>query len=229
MRRPTALVLASLITALPARAQQSGDTSPPVIRFSPCETFQKDRPFSVAARFADESALFEPKLVYRLVSEKTWRHVNFARDGDLWRATIARGELTGAFAYFVEVFDENGNGPSRIGSPEAPLFARAVRRAPECPLPEPIAPPVVVVEEHGTVPPEEPAAITSEAESGGLLARCESGADDQPFYCNRWVWYAAGGAVLVTVGIILLATSGGGRDYPDRVDFEIRSQGLEYR
>ena len=230
MRRAAALVLASLTAVLPARAraEQNADTAPPVIGFKPCEAFQKDRPFTVVARFADQSELYEPKLVYHLASDKTWKHVNFTRDGELWRATIAKNELTGALEYFVEVFDENGNGPSRVGSPDAPLFARAVKRAPECPLPDAMVSPVVV-EEHGTAPEEAPM-VTAQHTQQGFLARCEAGESDQPFYCKRWVWYAAGGAALLaTVGIIVLATSGGGRDYPDRIAFEISSQGLESR
>lgn len=228
IRRACTSVLAALVAVLPTRAHaQSGDDAPPIVAFTPCEVFQKDRPFTVAARFADESQLFEPKLVYRLVSEKTWKHVNFTREGDAWRATIPKGELTGALAYFVEVFDENGNGPARVGSPETPLFARAVKRAPACPLPGVIALPAAA-EEHGTAA-EEPKALTTQAETRGFMARCEPNDNAAPFYCKRWVWYAAGGALLATVGIVILATAGGGRDYPDRVDFEVRSQGLELR
>lgn len=226
-RRLAALFLAILIATLPARrgaAQDGADTVAPVIGFQPCETFQKDRPFSVLARFADESALFEPKLVYHAAGDKVWKHVKFVPEGELWRAVIPKAELSGALEYFVEVFDENGNGPSRLGSPEAPLFARAVRRAPECPAPESIVGPVVV-EEHGTASPTP--VLQAQAKPRLLLERCEPGDPAPPFYCKRWVWLAAGGAVLATVGIILIATSGGGRDYPDRVDFEIRAQGLE--
>lgn len=225
VRRCAALVVAMVTASTPAaaHAQEVVDVEAPVVSFSPCETFQKDRPFVVTARFADQSALFEPKLVFHTAGEKIWKHAKFTQDGELWRATVPKAELTGALEYFVEVFDENGNGPSRVGSPEAPLFARAVKHAPECPEPGVIVAPTLV-EEHGTAATEMSA--TTEAPAKGFMARCDDEAP--PLYCKRWVWAVAGGAVLATIGIIVLASSGGSdRGYPDRVTFVVQPQGLE--
>ncbi len=218
-RRPAALFLVTLFLTLPVTpARAAEDTQPPVIAVTPCETFQKDRPFSIAARFGDASALFDPKLVYHFAGERVWKHVVFKQDGELWRATIPQKELTGALEYFVEVFDENGNGPSRVGSPEAPLFARVVKKAPECPAPDAL-PELVIVQD--VVP--EPMAVQQSVKPG-FFEKCEEGSEAQPFYCKRWVWYATGGAVLATVAIVVIATAGGsGRDYPDRVTFDVRA------
>jgi hypothetical protein len=218
----------ALFSTAPAGAEQA-DGAPPVVAFTPCETFQKDRPFSVAARFADQSELFEPKLIYRLAGGKTWKHVTFARDGELWHATVPKSELTGALEYFVEVFDENGNGPSRAGSPEQPLFARAVKRAFECPLSEDIVAPVTA-EEHGAASSEPVMAETEGKQRGLLLARCRPATPTRRSIASAGFGTPRGGAALATVGIILLAAAGGeGRGYPDQVDFEVRSQALEYR
>jgi hypothetical protein len=223
VRRLLALLMATLVARVPAvhaaeedASAPAEDTTPPTIGFTPCETFQRDRAFIVRARFDDASRLFEPVLVYRAANASVWKRVSFIPDGDLWKAVIPRHDLVGALQYFVEAFDENGNGPARVGSPEEPLFARAVRTAPACPPPGEIV--TGVVEDHG-VAPEQVVLTQAPPEE-----RCDG--ESRPFYCRPWVWYAAGGAVLATVGIFLLASSGGGRGYPERVTFVVQPAGL---
>lgn len=47
-------------------------------------------------------------------------------------ATIKAKDLTGTLEYFIEVFDEWGNGPARYGSPEAPVLVEPSRDPPAC-------------------------------------------------------------------------------------------------
>lgn len=206
------------------------DKDPPTVGFVPCEVFQKGRALTLYARFDDASPLFEPKVVYRISGETTWRNAPFTElsDGSAWRASIPSRELTGAVEYFIEVFDENGNGPARVGSPERPLFARAARKAPECVRPGQLP-------SSTDTPIEEAAAF--EADSATAVAttpdltpekesRCAQ--PDRPMYCTPWFWVAAGGAAVVATAVIvaIAADHSSGRGYPDHVTLVVQPQAL---
>jgi hypothetical protein len=222
----TATLFALLLVAAPSA---EADTAPPAITFVPCEAFQKGRTFSVFARFDDASPLFEPKLVYRISGDASWRNVPFKAqpDGAVWKASVGAKELTGALEYFVEAFDENGNGPARVGSPEEPLFARLTRKAPECTQPDQL-PAIASTVEAGMAPDGSPSSLfASGPQEQAETSRCKR--DDPPVYCKYWFWIAAGGAVVATAAVIAIAADhGSGRDYPDHVTLVVQPQALEH-
>ncbi len=120
MNRAVLLFLLASFTPGDAAAD---DMLPPQIVHEPCDTYRKGRAFVVEALFYDDSPIFDPKVVYRTRKAKEWRSASFEKtaDGSVFTATIKARELKGTLEYFIETFDENGNGPARYGSPEAPV------------------------------------------------------------------------------------------------------------
>ncbi len=112
-----------LVTLAGADAAAEEDVLPPQIVHEPCTTYEQGRVFVVEALFYDDSALFGPKLVYRTKKFKRWRGIPFEKsgDGETFAATIKARGLKGTLEYFIEIYDENGNGPTRYGSKEMPV------------------------------------------------------------------------------------------------------------
>jgi hypothetical protein len=185
------------------------DMTPPRIEHSACAAFQKGQPFTIVARIYDESPIFDPKVHYKIENEARWKSVPFVKDAksDDFKATIKANELRGALVYFIEAFDENGNGPAQLGTPESPIRVPPADRAPACTqvgggLPvadakpkvdEPIADPLQV-----TQPPP---------------AESSCGVEPAPWWCDSLVWGGiAGGVVIVGIGVGVLVWALSGDD-----------------
>lgn len=189
----------------------AADEQPPQIEHEPCEFFAQGKDFDLMARFFDESPIFDPKVIYRSGDQGAWRHVPFVSEqgSDTFRARI---QTAGApIEYFIEVFDENGNGPARYGSPEAPVRISPHANPPACdqtnqteqprsmrssePQPTRLPDPLRVE------PTPEPAVAGPLASEPPPPAKTGCAADDPPLYCSGWLWG--------TVGFVTLAAGGG--------------------
>ena len=196
------LVAAVTLSVMPALA---GDAEPPQIVHEPCEQYQKGVSYDVVARFYDESPIFDPKVVFRRGKGK-WKNRSFKRqdDSDNFVATIpAKFLKKGRLQYFIEVFDENGNGPARFGSTDAPVVLTLGAEAVSCQQ-VPDTSPVVLSSSEGSQLPDAPtvekvmaptpkAAPVSDAQKAlntpvvpASGDECE--ADDAPLYCSVWFW-----------------------------------------
>ncbi len=127
-----------VLSSRPARAQTDDapveDTKPPQIVHEPCDFYKKGRKFEVMARFFDDSAIFDPKVMYRRKGHPNWRAAPFARvpGTDDFTAVLRGNHLRGRVEYFIEAYDENGNGPARFGSVDVPLVLKPSRKAQTC-------------------------------------------------------------------------------------------------
>ncbi len=119
-----------LCTALSA----SDDSTPPVIDHLPCRTFVPGRPVEVQARIADESTLFEPRIIYRFDPSAPFMPMAMMRsqDGTHFAVAVPSPAEAKVFEYFLEVFDVVGNGPAQVGSSEQPLRLEASGDAAAC-------------------------------------------------------------------------------------------------
>ncbi|MBI3178884.1 MAG: hypothetical protein HYZ27_04445, partial [Deltaproteobacteria bacterium] len=97
-------------------------------------------------------------------------------------------KLRGSLEYFIETFDEHGNGPARLGSPEAPLRMRPTTEEYSC---EQVPPRPAGAPE--TTTPALTATVPEPAARG-----CDQ--DDRPLYCEPWLWATVGTVVLVGGG-----------------------------
>lgn len=131
-----ALVGATPSSAAPKRPKK--DTAAPVVEHTPIATHDGKGPVVVSARITDDSAVFEPTLVVRAAAATAGVGGVFMRvplvkgDADTYTAEVPTALLSGDVEYLVEAFDENGNGPSRVGDEAAPL--KIVRDVPPPPV-----------------------------------------------------------------------------------------------
>jgi len=125
--------------ALPQEAWADEDLIPPQIVHEPCPEYQVGEPFGIWARFYDSSPIFDPKVVYRMMGAEEWANAPFVKQmgSEDFLAEIPVTSLRGGMEYFIEVFDEYGNGPARYGTPAAPVrvfpsaSARLCRQIPQ--------------------------------------------------------------------------------------------------
>jgi hypothetical protein len=186
----------------------------PRIVHEACTEFEKGKPFAVLARFEDESQLFDPKVIFRTRSNSHWKHAAFTKDAgtESFRAVIERQELRGPLEYFIEVFDEYGNGPARMGSPDAPIRVVPARAPGECQQ-IPIAAAAVTttagskkdpngIDNQGPPPPKE---------------ACDR--EDRPLYCEAWLWATVGAVAAAGIATgVYFGVAAGNDDPPPPID-----------
>jgi hypothetical protein len=206
-------------------AAAAEDVLPPSIVHEACEQYKKGQSFEIRARFLDDSAIFDPKVIYRSGSE-FWKNAPFVREvgTEDFKALIRVKDLKGPLEYFIEVFDENGNGPARYGSPDAPVKVMPAIEPAECQQ-------IGKVERTAAVRPSSSGAggaatigaepATAGAGSTGTTAGAAGSQQtalirqppppppqgtcdraDRPIYCSPWLWGAAGAVVLGGGGVV---------------------------
>jgi len=132
MRRPASAItlvvaLAAAVAPLPAVA---ADIRPPIIHHKAVTSAVRGANVVITATMEDESEIFGATLWYRPAGKSTYTSVEMTRKenkGDLWGAAIP---ATGDIEYYLEAYDEFGNGPARAGSPEKPFVVSVSERAP---------------------------------------------------------------------------------------------------
>ncbi len=191
----------ALVLALVAHAAHAADTSPPRITHVPIERAASGQALLVRCEIADDSAIFAPSLLVRGKGTKEFDTLDLKKaSGDIYEATIPAEQVTGDLEYVIEAFDEIGNGPARVGSPESPLVIKVVD-----PSQMPPPPPVVVGEQPG--PDVVGAAGPETASSSGGV------------HTKWWFWTIIAGAAAGGAVAVFLATRS---STPDFVDLDIR-------
>lgn len=194
------LLVAALLAALASPAV-AADTSPPRITHVPIERAPSGQALMVRCEIVDDSAIFAPSLLVRGKGTKEFDTLDLKKTtGNLYEAIIPAEQVTGNLEYVIEAFDEIGNGPARVGSPETPLVIEVVD-----PSQMPPPAPVVTTQAPGpavdvTAPP--PATAGS---SGGL-------------HTKWWFWTLIAGAAAGGAVAVFVATRS---STPDFVDIEV--------
>jgi hypothetical protein len=178
--------LMALLLALPCAAH-AADTSPPRITHVPIERAASGQAILVRCEIADDSAIFAPSLLVRGKGMKEFDTLDLRKtSGNLYEATIPAEQVTGDLEYVIEAFDEIGNGPARVGSPESPLVIEVVDPS-AMPPPEPVV----------TTPPPPPPDVT-----GGAAAASSGGG----LHTKWWFWTLIVGAAAGGATAVFLAT-----------------------
>lgn len=122
------LLVCALLVSPSALAQD--DTEGPVIDHEPVGMTVSGKPLLIVATITDANGVFEPAVLYRIGGEGTFVSVPMeaAGEGNAYTATIPGDIVVAEVEYFIEAFDELGNGPSREGDPDLPLAVRVVAR-----------------------------------------------------------------------------------------------------
>lgn len=127
--------------ARPKPPEPAKDETPPVINHLPVEEALAEGPIIIEATITDPSGVFAPSVYYRLPGASSYESTSMATEqtGDVF---VARVKAKPPFEYWLEAYDNFGNGPSRAGSPDAPFAVKLkLPEVPELVLAEPGRPP----------------------------------------------------------------------------------------
>ncbi|MEE8410274.1 MAG: hypothetical protein V3T05_11755 [Myxococcota bacterium] len=166
------------------------DTLMPSIIHEACAEYEKGQAFEVLARFEDESKLFDPKVLYRTRSDSHWKPAPLTKKAgtEIFSAVIKAKGLKGTLEYFIEVFDEYGNGPARMGSPETPIRVQPSKSPEPCVQ---IPQQTTMIITAGSAPG---AGMDLTATTGGAPpsppSTCER--ENPPLYCSGLLWAVIG-------------------------------------
>jgi len=123
------LLTVLMITALSASAS-ARDRKPPKIHHTPIAQAQINKVVEVRVAITDRSGVFDPTLYYRTAGATEYLRSTLVETGAEFVATIPAAAVTADIEYFVEAYDELGNGPARVGGPSKPLRVAVSAEAP---------------------------------------------------------------------------------------------------
>lgn len=142
------------------------DDEPPTLTHKPVTTAKKGKPLLVTAHASDPSGVFGPVLYLRkkgmpaadfiplrMIASKTGTPGEYSVDIPAALVSVD------ALEYYIEAWDNAGNGPARAGSPESPLPIK-VEEEKKIVKVEPPPPPKVEVKPKGAPPAITHTAVT---------------------------------------------------------------------
>jgi len=124
----------------------AADSAPPSISHAPVRRIDPDSALVIKAHISDPSGVFDPSVSWRLDGESVFRRAAMVAKGPGdFETTIPGANLRSkSVEYFIEAFDEQGNGPARFGNPDKPIrvaIASLEEMAGAPPAPAPASPP----------------------------------------------------------------------------------------
>ena len=133
---------AAAVLLLCGAAARADDTSPPVISHTPVSRGDKGRQTPVFAKIADESKIF-PQIFFRFGPgsgyEKPIDMKPVKGQKSQWGGNLP-APTGNVIEYYIEAYDEFGNGPARAGDPDRPFRVdfgppQTAQEQPALPLP----------------------------------------------------------------------------------------------
>ena len=160
---PTTPAASPAATPAPAAEAAKGpeDNKPPVLTHTPVTTAKSGKPLNITAHAIDPSGVFGPIVYLRKkgLSASEYIPMHMAESeagaaGDYALDVPAQLVSADGLEYYIEAWDNAGNGPSRVGSPESPLPVKVEeeKKVIVKPLTEATAPTKVVVKQNGAPP-----------------------------------------------------------------------------
>ena len=142
-----AIFCAAVVLLLCGAAARADDTSPPVISHSPVSRGERGKQTPVFARITDESKIF-PQIFFRFglgsAYEKPIDMKPVRGQRNQWGGNLPPPPGN-VIEYYIEAYDEFGNGPARAGDPDRPFRIEfgpvQTAQEPTLPLPGPAAAP----------------------------------------------------------------------------------------
>ncbi|MHB8420370.1 MAG: hypothetical protein ACYDCL_20045 [Myxococcales bacterium] len=106
-----------------ARAQSAG----PTIDHTPVTQATAGQPLTIAATIHSSSGVFQPVVLFRHPGEATWRKQELlAGTNGSYAMTLPGNAVDRDLEYYLEAYDDDGNGPGRAGSPDSPFHVAVV-------------------------------------------------------------------------------------------------------
>ena len=204
--RPAAATCLAVFGALVAAPAEAADQAPPVITHVRVTQAPEGQALTIRARIEDASEIFAPSVYVRPKGARDYDNIAMRKVLDAYEALVPSEQVDTDLEYFIEAFDEHGNGPAREGDPDAPIVVEVydpakgppggvVVATPPPPPPKVVPPPPPLI---GGAPPDEP------EEEGGIASAW-------------WFWTIIGVAVAggATAGVILATRGGSPVDFVD--------------
>jgi len=117
---------------------------PPAITHAAVTQALRGKPVEINARLVGESGVQGATVMFRRAGEKEYRALPMGNiGGDDYTATIPASMTTSDLEYYVEAYDQYGNGPARSGAPNVPYALRLADAGPPPVAAASAAPPAV--------------------------------------------------------------------------------------
>jgi tetratricopeptide (TPR) repeat protein len=150
MQKPAPVATAAgtaVAAAAPQPPKEEEDTDPPVLTHDKVTKATRGQPIRLTARIVDErSGVATPQACWRNLYKRDFECQPMGKIGeDQYGIEVPAKAVNDGFAYYLEAYDNNDNGPARSGAPELPNSV-AVEDAP--PPKPPAAVLAVAVEEQ---------------------------------------------------------------------------------
>jgi hypothetical protein len=197
------------------------DTKPPVITHVRVTKTPRGKPLTIRARFEDANEIFAPCVYVREKGTVEFDTLPMKRAENGYEVVLSAERMEKDVEYFIEAFDEEGNGPSREGSPDQPLTIGVFEPGTvftepkeETPPVEPDQPPPQLKKDPPPPPPG------SRKDNTAVTQPDLRDRYDEPVTETWWFWTIIG--VVVTGGIagtVVLLQQGGGP--VDEVDIQV--------
>ena len=185
--------LAAALVLIAAAAARAEDTSPPVIEHKPVTSTERGAKFVlVFAKITDESKFF-PQVFYRYgpgdyQKPLDMKPVKGVKDN--WGANVpVKGDLV---EYYIEAYDELGNGPGRSGDPDRPYRVDTSGMPPVVAKQNPAPVPAPAPKPAWNPPPPAPAPVVQAAPPPRPVVVQRSG--------RVWTWVVGGAGVGLLAG-----------------------------
>ncbi len=200
-----AMALPLFVTSSAALA---ADESPPVITHEAAAAATRGKPLVVRATIKDPAGIFDPSLIYRLDGTGEFQRMAMLAvpgEADVFVATIPAvvlGADSAKVEYFIEAYDNEGNGPTTFGSEAEPVTVT---------IGDASAP-----DEGSTAPTTsgDPPAETKAGETGATAEESEAEGSG----VGLWLGVGAGVATVVLVAVVATAAGVGAYLYLNRPD-----------
>ncbi|MHB1843603.1 MAG: hypothetical protein ACYCWW_02045 [Deltaproteobacteria bacterium] len=126
--RRLAVILAPLaLLAGTALSQEAG----PAIQHAPISQAVPGQPLTITATIQSAHGVFEPTAIFRRVGDPAWMKQALLPEGEgRFSVTLPGASVTSDLEYYLEAYDDDGNGPARAGGPDAPFRVAVAPAAP---------------------------------------------------------------------------------------------------
>jgi hypothetical protein len=129
------------LQAAAAEPPKAADTDPPVIQHVPLPTIHAGD-VTIDFTVSDQSALFSVILHWRLVGDREYTEVGFAAKENTFHVDLK--DVTKDLEFWIEAYDEFGNGPALDGTADRPNRSRLLSEPVPTQTPANVPPPTPV-------------------------------------------------------------------------------------
>src|SRR3989440_11575198 len=117
--------------AIPTTVTIKPKGAPPAITHAALTQALKGKPVEINARLVGDTGVQGAVVMFRHAGDKEYKTLPMGNiGGDDYTATIPAAMTTSDLEYYVEAFDQYGNGPARSGAPNVPYALRVMDPSP---------------------------------------------------------------------------------------------------